>query len=66
MEALVLEFNSWYGTDNGNLRSWQNLCKAIRIYPLPETCELCCEVRRPDFSSFLLLISDNRLSKDAS
>lgn len=40
-EALVLEFESWYGTDNNSLSSWRSLCRAVRIQPVPQTCGGC-------------------------
>ena len=35
-DALVMEFNKNYGTDANDLTSWQTLCAAVRIDPIPE------------------------------
>ena len=42
--ALVREFNAWYGADNASLRSWYTLCRALKIAPLPKSCEACRSV----------------------
>ncbi|KAJ2916726.1 hypothetical protein MD484_g3723, partial [Candolleomyces efflorescens] len=36
-DALVKEFNKSYGTDANDLTSWQTLCAAVRIDPIPDT-----------------------------
>lgn len=43
-QALVLEFEAWYGTDNDNLSAWHSLCRALQVYPLPTTCAGCQQV----------------------
>ena len=40
-EALVQEFNDWYGTNADSLAAWHSLCKAIGFSPLPRSCEAC-------------------------
>lgn len=41
--ALTKEFNLWFGMED-DIRSWHSLCRAIAIYPLPATHNLCREV----------------------
>lgn len=41
--ALTYEFNLWFGTRD-NIESWHALCRAVRIQPLPPSCEDCREV----------------------
>lgn len=43
-KALVAEFKKLYGTDSKSLRSWQTLCEAIQISPIPGNLEECREV----------------------
>jgi len=40
-DALVQQFNFVYGTEVNNLASWQNLCTAIDIVPVPNTIKKC-------------------------
>ena len=37
--ALMLQFNSLYGTEVDNLQSWRELSLALEIFPLPENLE---------------------------
>jgi hypothetical protein len=41
--ALTREFNLWFGTED-DIESWHALCRAVRIRPLPLTCEDCQSV----------------------
>ncbi|KAJ2925073.1 hypothetical protein H1R20_g12026, partial [Candolleomyces eurysporus] len=34
-DALVMEFNKNYGTNANDLKSWQKLCAAVRMDPIP-------------------------------
>jgi hypothetical protein len=43
-DALQEEFQLWYSAEN-DLDVWHALCRAIRIQPLPRTCEECAHVR---------------------
>ncbi|KAL5635304.1 hypothetical protein ACGC1H_004178 [Rhizoctonia solani] len=43
--ALVLQFNLTYGTDQNDLASWQNLCRAMKVTNIPETLKKCKKVR---------------------
>lgn len=45
-DAIALTFNDTYGTDVNDLNAWHNLCRAVRIDPLPEDIESCREVSR--------------------
>ncbi|KAF6760684.1 hypothetical protein DFP72DRAFT_804489 [Ephemerocybe angulata] len=42
-QALTAQFNKNYGTDEESLTSWQALCAAVRIDPIPDTLQ---EARR--------------------
>ncbi len=44
--ALTQEFNLWFGVED-DLDAWHSLCRAVRITPLPTTCELCRSVGLP-------------------
>jgi hypothetical protein len=46
-DAMTLQFNSIYGTDEDDLGSWQNLCRVLGIHPVPEGLHECRDVRRP-------------------
>ncbi|KAG8693480.1 hypothetical protein FRC08_009088 [Ceratobasidium sp. 394] len=39
--ALVLQFNATYGTDQNDLASWHNLCRAIGVEEVPEKLKDC-------------------------
>ena len=41
--ALTQEFNLLFGVKD-DLDAWHSLCRAVRITPLPTTCELCRSV----------------------
>ncbi|KAH7318000.1 hypothetical protein B0J17DRAFT_634014 [Rhizoctonia solani] len=40
-DALALQFNALYGTDEDDLTSWQNLCCVLNIPKAPEELEAC-------------------------
>ncbi|KAG2047347.1 hypothetical protein BDR06DRAFT_1013966 [Suillus hirtellus] len=40
-DALVQEFNTRFGTDGNDISSWQNLCRVLRIDPVPDSIEAC-------------------------
>jgi hypothetical protein len=50
-DALVLEFNKIYGTDENDLGSWQALCRVLDIVPVPTTLrecrQVCCQSFHP-------------------
>lgn len=41
--ALKEEFQLWYHSED-DLAAWHALCRAIRIRPLPATCQACKKV----------------------
>jgi hypothetical protein len=43
--AMVQKFNDIYGTDVGDLNSWQHLCHVLDIEPVPTKLKKCREVR---------------------
>jgi hypothetical protein len=58
-DAMVIRFNSLYGTDINDLENWHKLCIAVCIEPLPATIPECKEVCDPDtlwltFISFMI------------
>jgi len=42
-DAMVLQFNSLYGTNENDIGAWNNLCQVLQIAPIPEGLELCRE-----------------------
>lgn len=40
-DALVQEFNERFGTDGNDISNWQNLCRVLRIDPVPDSIEAC-------------------------
>ncbi|KAG2012134.1 hypothetical protein CC2G_012169 [Coprinopsis cinerea AmutBmut pab1-1] len=52
-DALVMQFNDTYGTDESDLASWQALCRAIGFAPIPDTLKHCQQVVEQTFSSLL-------------
>ncbi|KAF1995590.1 hypothetical protein P154DRAFT_499924 [Amniculicola lignicola CBS 123094] len=40
-DAMVIQFNSLYGTDISNIENWHKLCIAVNIEPLPTTIAEC-------------------------
>ena len=43
-DAMVLQFNSIYGTDVEGVTSWQSLCRVLGISPVPTTLDECKKV----------------------
>ena len=43
-DAMVIRFNSLYGTDTSDIGNWHKLCVAVNIEPLPRTIAKCKEV----------------------
>ncbi|EJF58241.1 hypothetical protein DICSQDRAFT_67423, partial [Dichomitus squalens LYAD-421 SS1] len=43
-KAMIEQFGLVYGKDAGDLRSWQNLCSALRVSPIPSTIGKCREI----------------------
>lgn len=43
-DAMVIRFNSLYGTDVNDLEIWHNFCIAVCIEPLPATIPECKQV----------------------
>jgi hypothetical protein len=43
-DALVIRFNSLYGTDISDIENWHKLCVATCIQPLPTTIATCKQV----------------------
>ncbi|KAG8725502.1 hypothetical protein FRC12_001369 [Ceratobasidium sp. 428] len=42
--ALVLQFNETYGTNQNDLASWQNLCRALGVDDVPDTLSACKKI----------------------
>lgn len=45
--ALVQQFNSLYGTEVDDIKSWRGLCLALDIFPLPDDPNEAKEVVSP-------------------
>ena len=43
-DALSRAFNHIYGTEVGNLESWQILCRVVQMDEIPDNLEECQEV----------------------
>lgn len=43
-DALVQQFNFFYGVDGNDLATWHNLCKTIGIKPVPDSVDECRKV----------------------
>lgn len=43
--AMVLQFNDIYGTDEEDLGSWQKLCRVLNMEPVPTRLAECRKVR---------------------
>lgn len=54
-DALVMRFNSLYGTDVSDIENWHKLCVAVCIEPLPTTISECKKVCGSDISGFKLV-----------
>ncbi|KIW86582.1 uncharacterized protein Z519_12813 [Cladophialophora bantiana CBS 173.52] len=59
-QTLVLEFQSWYGTDNDNLSKWRSLCRALRIWPIPQSCTECQKAVRGRHVNMVDLLQQRR------
>ena len=47
-DAMAKQFNSIYGTDLNDISAWKNLCRVLRIIPIPKGLEECQEVSNLD------------------
>ena len=63
--AMVHQFNSLYGTDVNDIESWQKLCLALNIVPLPEGIKQCRKVRHsnPWTRQLALTLCEGRRSR---
>ena len=43
-DAVTMQFNSIYGTDVNDLKTWRNLCQVLGIDPIPEGLKACRDV----------------------
>ena len=44
-EAMGKQFASFYGSSIHDIKAWKALCKALNVYPIPETIAECRDVR---------------------
>ena len=44
-DAMVQQFNEFYGTDIEDINSWQILCGVLGISPIPQELKACRKVR---------------------
>lgn len=54
--AMVAQFNQMYGRDANDLASWQHLCNALGVKPLPTKIAACKRVRRVVSISFIAAV----------
>ena len=40
-DALVLDFNGIYGTDQDDIQAWHALCTVLGVNPTPDTVSAC-------------------------
>ncbi|CAE7197176.1 unnamed protein product [Rhizoctonia solani] len=62
--ALVLQFNLTYGTDQNDLASWQNLCRAMRVTNIPETLSACKKLVKTIYVNLVDLVDMPNTGKD--
>ncbi|KAG8729019.1 hypothetical protein FRC11_009673, partial [Ceratobasidium sp. 423] len=62
--ALVLQFNLTYGTDQNDLASWQNLCRAMRVTNIPETLSACKKLVDTIYVNLVDLVDMPNTGKD--
>ncbi|EUC58201.1 autophagic vacuole formation-like protein, partial [Rhizoctonia solani AG-3 Rhs1AP] len=63
--ALVLQFNLTYGTDQNDLASWQNLCRAMKVTNIPDTLSACKKLVDTIFVNLVDLVDMPNTGKDA-
>ncbi|CAE6420283.1 unnamed protein product [Rhizoctonia solani] len=63
--ALVLQFNLTYGTDQKDLASWQNLCRAMRVTNIPETISRCKKLVATIYVNLVDLVDMPNTGKEA-
>ncbi|KAH7318019.1 hypothetical protein B0J17DRAFT_686588 [Rhizoctonia solani] len=63
--ALVLQFNLTYGTDQKNLASWQNLCRAMKVTNIPDTIARCKKLVNTIYVNLVDLVDMPNTGKDA-
>ncbi|KAJ3524417.1 hypothetical protein NMY22_g11006 [Coprinellus aureogranulatus] len=59
-DALAQLFNQTYGTDAESLEAWQELCRTLRVYPVPDVLEQAREASNFDVSPVLLPSGNER------
>ncbi|KDN37439.1 hypothetical protein RSAG8_10174, partial [Rhizoctonia solani AG-8 WAC10335] len=62
--ALVLQFNLTYGTDQNDLASWQNLCRAMKVTNIPETLSACKKLVKTIYVNLVDLVDMPNTGKD--
>ena len=45
-DALTIQFNNIYGTNENDLTNWQTLCAQLGMDPVPESLKACRQVRK--------------------
>ncbi|KAH6667241.1 hypothetical protein B0J14DRAFT_603024 [Halenospora varia] len=58
--AMVQQFNHLYGIDEEDLNSWHNLCKVLKIEPVPEDLTECRERVRETYVNLVDLVDTPR------
>ncbi|KAK7689715.1 hypothetical protein QCA50_006354 [Cerrena zonata] len=58
--AMVLEFNSFYGTDDNDTSCWWGLCNALRIRSPPDTLTTCQKVVKSKYVNIIDFVEAKR------
>ena len=61
--AMIMEFNSLYGSNEKDINNWHRLCHVLRIDPVPNTLEECTAVSAPLCGPFDFHISSQAFSR---
>ncbi|PPQ83719.1 hypothetical protein CVT25_006123 [Psilocybe cyanescens] len=57
--AIALEFNDAFGTDENSLESWQALCERLQIDPIPDTLNECRRVVKSTHVNLVDMVDRN-------
>jgi len=63
--AMVMQFNDFFGTDVNDIRSWHNLCQVLNIVPVPEGLGACKKAVKAVYVNLVDLVDMKRTGKVA-
>ncbi|KAF7967139.1 hypothetical protein HWV62_5006 [Athelia sp. TMB] len=58
-DAMVMQFNQYYGTDIEDINNWQILCQVLGISPIPQELQACREVVKQTHVNIVDLVDDS-------